>query len=541
MAHTPLLRSLLRTLQAARRANLKASGQPAPLTHGQLQQSRRRFLKAAGIAGVAGCGASLLPGVLPAALATGPMPGARVAIIGAGLAGLNAAFQLKKAGIRAEVYEASERLGGRVLSRTGLVGDGLVTELGAEFINTDHHDMLSLAQEFKLPLFNRNEDAARLAFPRTGYFLEGKTWEEKDLAALLQPLAAQITADADRLAKDPEKYTKSLDRLSVSAYLDRHVALIPKPVVRTLIENTIRSEYGVEPSASSVLQLLYLLPTADGKRIDLLSSSDEAFCVDGGNSRIIDGLAAALDGQIHTGSFLDKLTAHRTDSLRLRFRNKKEIEAEYVILAIPFTVLRQVHIEASLPDALRAFIREVNLGANEKVMAGYANRAWRHVRGFVGEAWGDFGFSEVWDATQRQGKRDDAALTYYLGGREAAAAFSIGEAEVMGRAFTQRLTAYVPDLGKSATGRYARTGWTRNPLTLGAYTSFRPGQISRFGKYRWIESEKPAERQAVRVGRLLFAGEHLSDEYYGFMNGAAQTGRLAAEVVVKAMARTKSS
>jgi monoamine oxidase len=47
----------------------------------------------------------------------------------------------------------------------------------------------------------------------------------------------------------------------------------------------------------------------------------------------------------------------------------------------------------------------------------------------------------------------------------------------------------------------------------------------------WIESEEAEERQDVSVGNLLFAGEHLSDEFYGFMNGAAQTGRLAAEVV----------
>ena len=40
----------------------------------------------------------------------------------------------------------------------------------------------------------------------------------------------------------------------------------------------------------------------------------------------------------------------------------------------------------------------------------------------------------------------------------------------------------------------------------------------------------------VGVGNLLFAGEHTSDEYYGFMNGAAQTGRLAAEAALRRLA-----
>lgn len=53
--------------------------------------------------------------------------------------------------------------------------------------------------------------------------------------------------------------------------------------------------------------------------------------------------------------------------------------------------------------------------------------------------------------------------------------------------------------------------------------------------YLYIESRNPAERQNVNVGNLVFAGEQFSDEFYGFMNGAAQTGRLAAAVVLSRM------
>jgi monoamine oxidase len=60
-----------------------------------------------------------------------------------------------------------------------------------------------------------------------------------------------------------------------------------------------------------------------------------------------------------------------------------------------------------------------------------------------------------------------------------------------------------------------------------------PDQYTRFADYRWIESDDPTERVEVSVGNLIFAGEHTSDEYYGFMNGGAQTGRLAAEAVLR--------
>lgn len=61
--------------------------------------------------------------------------------------------------------------------------------------------------------------------------------------------------------------------------------------------------------------------------------------------------------------------------------------------------------------------------------------------------------------------------------------------------------------------------------------------FTEFGEFLYIESEEPNERQDVNAGNLVFAGEHLSDEFYGFMNGSAQTGRLAAEVVARKMAR----
>jgi monoamine oxidase len=80
-----------------------------------------------------------------------------------------------------------------------------------------------------------------------------------------------------------------------------------------------------------------------------------------------------------------------------------------------------------------------------------------------------------------------------------------------------------------------RTRWHRERFSAGAYVTFRPGQYTRFGEFLYIESDDPEERQEVAVDRLVFGGEHLSDEFYGFMNGAAQTGRLAAAIVARAI------
>jgi monoamine oxidase len=136
----------------------------------------------------------------------------------------------------------------------------------------------------------------------------------------------------------------------------------------------------------------------------------------------------------------------------------------------------------------------------------------------------------VWDATQRQPERQEGALTFFVGGREVQAVQADSATE-QGARILHQFERFIP--GAAATGQVVRTRWTQSHLTRGSYTNFKPGQFTRFGDWLWIESDDPAECQEVHVGNLVFAGEHVSDEFYGFMNGAAQTGRLAAEFVLR--------
>jgi hypothetical protein len=95
--------------------------------------------------------------------------------------------------------------------------------------------------------------------------------------------------------------------MSVADYLDEHADLITTAFIRELIEHSIRSEYGVEPEESSALQLIFNLPTVDGERVEVLGGSDEAFEVEGGSGRIIDGLVDALFGRIRTDMRLRRI------------------------------------------------------------------------------------------------------------------------------------------------------------------------------------------------------------------------------------------
>jgi monoamine oxidase len=112
-------------------------------------------------------------------------------------------------------------------------------------------------------------------------------------------------------------------------------------------------------------------------------------------------------------------------------------------------------------------------------------------------------------------------LTFYFGGRE-----------VQRRPNAQQLVRRFDDVIDGAleayTGFSLATDWANEPYTRGAYVNFGPGELTTYGGYFWIENEL-----SVAFRNLVFAGEHFSDLWYGFMNGAAETGRLAANHVAR--------
>jgi len=526
MAHSLSFRRLILALQAARRQHLQTQQRPAPAAGSELGWNRRRFVKTSVAAGIAGLLGQSLP--LPAS-AGNNRPRQSVAIIGAGIAGLNAAYRLRRAGITATVYEARNRPGGRMLSTS--INSGLTVDLGAELINTDHHDMRALAKAFDIPLFNKLKDARRLPYPKETYFFDGVAYSEAQLALDLADLAWQINDDAGLLDSDWDTYAPAFDQLSVADYLDRHADKISQPYVRALLENAIRTEYGVEAAESSALQLLFLLPVVNGQTVELLSYSDEAFAVQGGSASITDALAASLAGQIQFGTALHRIERHN-GRYTLHFADRSHAEADIVIITLPFPALRQVDLQVSLPARFRRFIAETDLGVNEKLIAGFDRRFWHQPNGFGLAAWTDLGFAEVWDESQRQPRRTDGALNFFLGGDQARQFNRTSNFNAVADRFIADLDRFVPGAAVSANGANIRSAWGNSRYTGGGYANFAPGQLSEFADYFWVEAN-PALAQQVVFDRLLFAGEHLSDAYFGFMEGGAQTGRLAADYILR--------
>ena len=526
---------LRQLLNVARRANLAEEGRPEPETIRFHPWTRRSFLKAT----VAGSAAFALPSV-------GHAYGGRrrfdheVAIIGAGICGMNAARIFEKAGVRAHVYEGSRRLGGRIFTRE--VREGVNLELGATFINKDHADMLETASDLGLELFDREVDlASDPVTPPTAYFFEGTTFSEGEIARRLRPVARRIGRDAAALDEDFDAVAARLDPLSVTEYLnifDQSEQGPLDPVARALLESSIRTEYGVEPEASSSLQLLFNLPVVDGREVEVLSLSDETFTIRGGNGLLIERIAERIGRRnITTGAILERIDEFPQGGYRLRFRNGRRVTTKFVIVTIPFTVLKRVRLNLCDP-APNLFFRAVDsyqLGRNEKVFVEFEDRVWQGRDGWRSEAWSDR-VAATWEATRTQPNSATAGLTLFLSGDQANRLLREKKKDVA-RDLVEYLEGLTPGLQNAATGAVVATKWQKNPFSLGAYTSFPPGFFSDGPFLSWVEGDTPEDSTELRRRGFVIAGEHVSDAFYGFMNGGAETGRLAAMSVLNVLQR----
>lgn len=507
--------TLWRALELARRNDLAARGEPAPRPgHGGI--GRRALLQ--------GMAASGLAAGLPAPAMALPASG-RVAIVGGGIAGLSALHHLSKAGVDARLYEARNRLGGRMYTQR--TGDGQYFEAGGQLVNSDHDDIHALAKEFAVPLVDRK------AGPHHSVVLaDGAVAAQAELARLLAPLAARIARDSEAVDASPAA-AAAIDRLSVAQYLDRHAALIRDARVRALIESSIRTEYGSEADKASALQLIFNLPTVKGEHVEVLAGSDERYVIAGGSGRLANAIADAHRARIETGRRL-RAIRETGSGIRLEFLDGTHALADTVIVAVPAPILRQIDFALPLPARWRAFVAEADLGRNEKVQVTATATPWADVLGTGGELWDTASpYSLGWDGTLKGVEGGRPVWNWFLGGDQVAAARDAPEA--LAAAFAQRTEAAVPGIAQAVAGGIVRrTNWCNDALTLGAYTNSAPGQLTRFGGLFWIESDDAAERQSAVAGRLIFAGEHVSDAWVGFMNGGAQTGRLAARAVIAA-------
>jgi monoamine oxidase len=478
--------------------------------------SRRRFLGAAGAATVAAATWA------PRARAAG---NERVVVVGAGLAGLTAAYRLKQAGVIAQVYEASDRLGGRCWSITDAF-PGLVAEHGGELIDTSHNEIRNLAQELRLDLDNLYQGETKGTEPM--YWFDGAPYTYAQASADFNGVYQKLHQDVSA-ASYPTTYLSStprgreLDAMSVVDWIEESVPGGIRSRFGQLLDVAYNIEYGAESSDQSSLNLLYLLGYIGQGQLRLFGPSNEKFHVRGGNDKIVAALAARLSGQITRSRELVAIRQTPAGGYTLTFKDGSStstVSADRVVLAIPFSIMRASvdYGKAGFNDVKQQAIRDLGMGTNSKLNVGFSSRQWQSL-GCNGDTYADTGYQATWEVSRSQ-PGSAGILVDYTGGK-IGATFGSGTPDSRARQFLGQIEPLLPGITKAYNGRATIDYWQGYTWTRGSYSYWKVGQYTAFSG---AESEIS--------GRCHFAGEHTSQDFQGYLNGAVSTGnRVAAEVL----------
>ena len=533
MARTPLLRNLKDALSIAVEAG------EGNLTAGEVhagRQTRRQFVKRAG---VIGAGALVVGGgIVPTAAAAGEQrrgggkgkDDATVVVVGAGLAGLTAAYRLKRRGVRAIVLEGNTRLGGRCFSGRGdsdgsfVFDDHQIIEHGGELIDTGHKAIRKLARDLGLDL----DDVLRAEPKGTTpvYYFDGAPYTIDQAVADFQAIYPALQADSVA-AGYPTLYTsftaagQALDNLSVRDWINSRVPGGIGSKLGQLLDVAYNIEYGSETTDQSSLNLIYLLSGSLQTPLDVFGASDERFKVRGGNDLIVQRLADELGNQVVTGAKLTSIKANGDASVTLGVSGIRggHIEADHVVIAIPFTTLREVDFSQAGFNAVKTTaIQNLELGSNTKLQLQFNERYWNK-KGYNGSGYGDTGYQATWEVTRAQDGRK-GILVDYTGGA-AATALVGANPTTAAQAFLAQFEPALPGITAKWNGKATLDAWKGNPWSQGAYSYWRVGQYVQF-----------SGAEGERSGNIHFAGEHCSTDFQGYLNGAVDTGISAAKEIL---------
>lgn len=437
-----------------------------------------------------------------------PLGGVSVVVAGAGLAGLTAACDLVALGATVTVVDARDRVGGRVLTlRDGFAGSQHA-EAGGDLIDEAHGAVTGLAAEMGLPL-------TRILRGGWGFVTPDGRGRPR---AVRQGIARGWTALARHLRPIVERYQLTEGRWDspVAADIARHS--IAQWLADSEAGEDVRDIAAglsgfllADPDALSLLELVEQV--AQGGPLQPRAT----FRIQGGNERLAAALAASLGDRVHLGSELVAVS-HRGRGVRVSIRKGREtspMNSDYLVLALPATLVRRVPITPALPAPQHDALNALRYGRVTRTLLQFTGRFWRAAdqpRAFTST----LPFGAAWDGNEEQrGKPGILSLT--AGGRAADAT-----RDAVSTAGPGAIVQWLDWLGSgNATLLSCRQfAWDTDPWSRGGYAhvdaAFSPALQP------WL---------ARPFGRLFFAGEHTSQRWRGSMNGAVESGRRAAAEV----------
>jgi monoamine oxidase len=433
----------------------------------------------------------------------------RVVIVGAGLSGLAAAYELARGGADVTVVEARNRVGGRVISFSDLV-PGAAMEGGAELIGSNHAVWLQYKERFKLSFIDITEEDAEapivLRGRRLGAAESDQLWEE--MSATLRRLDADAAAIPDPFAPWQAPGAAAFDRRSLGEWI---TGLDVSDLCKHGIDTQMVADNGIVSDWQSYLGNLAMIKGGGG---ETYWTETEVFRCAGGSDQLARHLARAIgDARIHLRQPVSAVTV--SDRGVTVTAGATRYEGDYAVLAVPPLTWNRIAFTPRLHVT-----GTPQMGSNVKFLMRVRDSYWKRA-GLAPDSLTDGPVHLTWHTTQHQ-KVAGAGVVAFSGGPAADACRAWAPADR-----TERYLAALTPIYRGLRASFQRArfmDWPSDPWVKGSYSFPAPGEVTTLGP----------QLQEPLATRVFLAGEHTCYAFVGYMEGALQSGVRAAARIIDA-------
>jgi monoamine oxidase len=442
----------------------------------------------------------------------------RVVVVGAGMAGLVAAFELQRAGHEPLILEARQRVGGRIYTMREPFAEGLHAEAGAMRIPRSHDLTWAYVKRFDLKTY-----PFTMGNPKAYSFMRG----ERHIIADVQeaPELLGFTVAEHEHGKSPSALWA--DAIApLKGRLEREGDAAWSAIRAEYDQYSTREFLEANGWSEGMIELYGLLSNQESRmnasfmellRADMDHVFDDMVQVEGGSDHLPRAFLPDLKHRIRYGARMTAID-QSPESVTIHYQTRvgrASVTADYAIVTVPFSVLRHVEVLKPFSSAKQKAIRQLHYDASGKVFLQFRRRFWEEDDGiFGGGSITDLAVRNVYYPEHGRETGRGVVIGSYTWGEDAQRWGWLHPNDRVAEALEDVAKIHPQAIEEFEVG--ASHMWHTDEFAGGAFVLFDPGQETLLH-----------DAIVAPEGRVYFAGEHASLSHR-WIQGAVESGLRAA-------------